>query len=138
MLNLTQYRLFKKETKYLNSSILVLRDAVSNDIGEADFCNIIDNLDVIIEKTEDMIKAYRDISEFLDGTEICLQINIIFQDVLSLLKILKCSLKVRHTQIDCNDIFNCINVISKHTEKLLEYSAEIAKMQIPNNVEPLW
>ena len=137
MHNFTQYKLFKKETKYLNSFIFVLRDAISNEIGEADFWNIIDNLDVIIQKTEDMINAYNEIAELLDGTEICEQVIFLFRDILSLLKVLKYSLKVRHSEIDYNDIFNCVNIISKHTEKLLEYSIEIAKMHIPDNVEPL-
>ena len=74
----------------------------------------------------------------LDGTEICFQINFLFNDIKSLLIILKYSLAAKRTKVGWTDIFNCLNILSKHTAKVLEYGTKIAKNEIPDNIIPIW
>ena len=133
-----QARQLKKNFKSINSAIISLKDAVANNLGEISNENILDNIDIIMDKCEISTELLKNISELLDKYSDYTQIWLILNDTYSLLKILKYSLKARRSQIDYDDIFNCLNIISRHTVKLFEYGNILAKLENPDNVTPLW
>ncbi|MBR6098780.1 hypothetical protein IKP85_03460 [bacterium] len=116
----------------------MLKDALTNDIGESEFENIIDSIDIILDKAENSRKVLKNISEDLDESGDYTQVNLLLDEIYSLLKILKYSLKAKRSSVNYEDIFNCLNVISKYSSKLLEYGTLIAKLEDTDRITSLW
>lgn len=105
--------------------MIILREAIENETSILEYENIKDNLDFIIQKTQETVNLYKKLSIHLEETEECMQANILLQNIKSLLVILKYSLKARHTKVSIDDIFNCINIISQESSIILKYSYNI-------------
>lgn len=118
-------RSLKKEIKILNSLVIILRDALDNETGTFKIHHIIDSLDILIFKTQEIINSYNSLSETIIETETCMQMKNFLYDTRSMFSILKFAIKVKSSDITYDDIFNTVNVISKITEKIFEHAKEI-------------
>lgn len=121
----TEFRKFKQGIKIINSSMLILNDAINNQLSFFECHNIVDNIDLIISKSDEIIILYSELAPFLRETEECLQFDLQLQNIKSLLKILKYSLKAKRSKITFEDIANCINTIMSLTTNILKYSENI-------------
>ena len=114
-----------------------MREAVANETAILELNNIKDSLEELILKVTDLIVLYRNLSELLFENETCIQINLLLIDINSLCNILKYSISTKRTKITYEDIFNCLNVISKMTKQVYEYSKKITPELDCDNVKPI-
>ena len=128
---------FKNQVKNLDSAVIILREAVANETAILELNNIKDSLEELILKVTDLIVLYRNLSELLFENETCIQINLLLIDINSLCNILKYSISTKRTKITYEDIFNCLNVISKMTKQVYEYSKKITPELDCDNVKPI-
>ena len=127
---------FKNQVKNLDSAVIILREAVANETAILELDNIKDNFEELILKVADLIVLYKNLSELLFENETCIQINLLLIDINSLCNILKYSISTKRTKITYEDIFNCLNVISKMTKQVYEYSKKITPELDYDNVKP--
>ena len=132
MLFIKDIRKLRNEIKNLYSAVVILKDAVSNNLGMTEYNNITDMINEQILKINDIKNAYNQISDDIYESENFSEILLIMENIKSLLNILKYSLMAKKTKVTFEDIYNCLNIILKQINFALNYSIKIVKENLPD------
>ena len=110
---------YKAQIMKLQSSFIVILDALDNQTGTLSLVNIKDSLEILIENFQNI---YNDVELFIFFEQINAQyLKDIFENTNSLLKILYISLANNSNDyIQIKDVYNIVNLISKNLSNIVE------------------